>query len=159
MSPRAAPVATLQRYVMRALVSASLAIASISALATGPIYRCGPEGNVYTQNPCKGGAAINSDDPRSAAQRADARAVTQAEQRRAAELERERRAAERTRRPALAGGIDSVPKPAPAASAPSSTARQPSHRPRRATHAHASAQPASGVVVVVPQAPRRERAK
>ena len=72
------------------------------------VYRCGPDGRVYSQAPCPEGRAINVSDERSEEQRAAAEARVRGEQARVEELARERRDREAVK-PATAGKIDGRP--------------------------------------------------
>ena len=83
-----------------------------SAFAAAPIYRCGPDGRVYSQAPCDGGRLIDAADPRSEAQRVEARRVVARERKAANDLERERRAQEAAQQPATATGFNGRPAPA-----------------------------------------------
>jgi hypothetical protein len=49
------------------LVALLLTAASVAPVAAQNVYRCGDS---YSQTPCAGGAVVNTDDPRSASQRA-----------------------------------------------------------------------------------------
>lgn len=81
------------------------------------VYRCGPDGRVYSQTPCPQGRAVDVSDQRSAEQRAAAQARTRDDQARGDALERERLDRE-AGKPATAGKIDGRPVRAePAASA------------------------------------------
>ncbi len=101
-----------------------------STFAAAPIYRCGPDGRVYSQTPCDGGRLIDAADPRSEAQRAEARRVAARERKTANDLERERRAQEAAQQPASATGIDGRPS-APETAAPPQPRAKPKHRGAR----------------------------
>jgi hypothetical protein len=79
-------------------------------MAAAPIYRCGPDGRVYSQTPCADGRLIDAADPRSEAQRVEARRVVARERKAANDLERERRAREAAG-PAQASGFNGRPPP------------------------------------------------
>ena len=100
-----------------------------SAHAAAPIYRCGPDGRIYSQAPCPDGKLIEAADPRSAAQRAEAQRVAAKERQTAADLERERRKQQAEQPPpAQAVGFNSrPPPPEPAASSSGSGARKRHH--------------------------------
>ncbi len=88
------------------------------------VYRCGPDGRVYSQNPCPQGRAINVSDERSEEQRAAAEARVRGEQARGDDLERERRDREAVK-PATAGKIDGRPaRPEPVAAASKSSKKK-----------------------------------
>ncbi|MEO6409160.1 MAG: hypothetical protein ABIO45_10475 [Burkholderiaceae bacterium] len=80
---------------MRKLAAGSLLLACAGiASAQTQVYRCGPNGREYSQQPCPGGSTFDAADPRDAAQRAQARQVADGEKARANRLERERLARE-----------------------------------------------------------------
>ncbi len=85
------------------------------------VYRCGPDGRVYSQTPCADGKALTVDDPRSASQQKAAREVTAREAEQAKKLADERRQREEAAKGQAAAGV----KPAPAAEAASAPARKP----------------------------------
>jgi hypothetical protein len=68
-------------------------------LACGPglaappqtVYRCGPDGRIYSQTPCSDGKAVNTDDARSASQQKAARDVAARDAEMARQLAEERR--------------------------------------------------------------------
>lgn len=95
---------------MKRFAVACLFLCSSSfAFAQAAVYRCGPDGKTYSQEPCKGGKQIDASDTRTEAQRADSLATTEADKKRAAELERERKAREAAQKPATASGFNSRP--------------------------------------------------
>jgi hypothetical protein len=78
-----------------------------SASAQTQVYRCGPDGRAYSQEPCAHGRTIDVGDPRSAQQAAQTRRAALRDAREADELERARLHAERLaarQGPALIGG-------------------------------------------------------
>lgn len=77
--------------------------------AQAAVYRCGPDGRSYSQQPCADGRAIDVDDTRPAGERADAAAAVRRDAALARQLERERRLAE-SRAPRAASL--SAPRPA-----------------------------------------------
>ncbi len=87
---------------MRSIVAWGLALVCTGTLSApgSLIYRCGPDGRVFSQVPCAGGEIVESSDPRSAAQRAAAKRVAAQEREHAAALERQRRADEAAAKPA-----------------------------------------------------------
>lgn len=99
-----------------AWASGLMCLVCLSASAAPPatIYRCGPDGRVFSQVPCAGGEALEAGDPRSAAQRAEARRVAARERDAAAAMERRRRADEAAAQPA-AGLTAAAAAPASAA--------------------------------------------
>lgn len=87
-----------------------LAVSAPAAAQT--VYRCGPAGNSYSQQPCADGRAVDVSDPRSAAQVAEARASLRAQEQWATRAARERRIDEAARRPAQAVSLGPPPPPA-----------------------------------------------
>ncbi len=95
---------------MKRLALACLFLLTTSvAFAQAAVYRCGPDGNTYSQNPCKDGRQIDASDTRTEAQRAESLATTAADKRRADALERERKAREAAQKPNTASGFNSRP--------------------------------------------------
>jgi len=97
-----------------------LALVPLLAQAAPPqtVYRCGPDGRVYSQTPCADGKALTVDDPRSTSQQKAARDVTAREAEQAKKLADERRQREETAKGQAAAGIK------PAAEAASAPARK-----------------------------------
>jgi hypothetical protein len=94
-----------------------LLVLATPLLAAPPqtVYRCGPEGRVYSQTPCADGKPVTVDDPRSASQQKAARDVAARDAQQAQDLAEERRQREQAARGQQAIAI----KPADgAASAP-----------------------------------------
>ena len=121
-----------------------------AAFAAAPIYRCGPDGRVYSQAPCDGGRLIDAADPRSEAQRVEARRVAARERKAANDLERERRAQEAAQQPAPATGINGRPAAAETAAPP-----QPRAKPK-----HRGAKPKKGsddFVAIEPRSAKKRR--
>lgn len=81
---------------------------SMVTAAQATVYRCGPDGRSYSQQPCADGRAIDVDDARPADERADAAAAVRRDAALARQLERERRLAE-SRAPRAVGL--SAPRP------------------------------------------------
>jgi hypothetical protein len=95
----------MKRYAVACLFFFSASI----AFAQATVYRCGPDGKTYSQEPCKGGKKIDASDTRTEAQRADSLATTTADKKRADAMERERKAREAEQKPATATGFNSRP--------------------------------------------------
>jgi hypothetical protein len=93
----------------RLAVLCALAFFASMTFAQATVYRCGPDGKTYSQEPCKGGKKIDASDTRTEAQRADSLATTAADKKRADALERERKAREAAQKPAAASGFNSRP--------------------------------------------------
>lgn len=81
--------------MMRAAAWLAACLWAGAALAQTPVYRCGPDGRSYSQEPCPGGQAIDVADNRSAQQATQSRQAVQRDAREARELERARLQAER----------------------------------------------------------------
>lgn len=96
--------------------------------SAAPIYRCGPDGRVFSQVPCTGGQIVESSDPRSAVQRAEARRVAAQERQNAAEMERSRRADETAARAANDAPAGINARPVAQEAAASATERGPRGR-------------------------------
>lgn len=93
----------------RLAVACFLLFSSTIAFAQATVYRCGPDGKTYSQEPCKDGKKIDASDTRTEAQRADSLATTAADKKRADALERERMAREAAQKPSAASGFNSRP--------------------------------------------------
>ncbi len=78
---------------------ALLAAGVVHAAPPQTVYRCGPDGRVYSQTPCADGKPVTIDDPRSASQQKAAREVAERDAQQAKQL-----AEERQRREAAAQG-------------------------------------------------------
>jgi hypothetical protein len=83
--------------------------------AAQTVYRCGPDGREYSQTPCKQGHAVETADPRSAAEQREARDIAARDAKLADKLARENRSREAEAAHAKAAGIQPTPKPAAAA--------------------------------------------
>jgi hypothetical protein len=79
----------------RAVLLALALFAAGGAQAQTQVYRCGPEGRIYSPQPCVQGRAVDVADPRSAQQVAQARQAALRDAREADELERARLRTER----------------------------------------------------------------
>ncbi len=83
---------SFQRLVLPA-VTAIAALCIYPTVNAQQVYRCG---NSYSQTPCDGAIAINTDDPRTEAQRAEAKAGLSSDKALAKDLEATRRKDEAT---------------------------------------------------------------
>jgi len=92
------------------------------------VYRCGPDGRVYSQAPCADGKALTVDDPRSASQQKAAREVSARDAEQAKKLADERRQREAAAKGQAAAGIQA----SPAADTASAPARKPKSKPKTA---------------------------
>ena len=99
-------------------------LACILAHAAPPqtVYRCGPDGRIYSQTPCADGKALSTDDPRSASQQKAARDVAVRDAEQAKKLADERRQREQAAMGQQAAGFKTAP-PADAASTPARKAK------------------------------------
>ena len=98
---------------------------SLAASSTGwaqkKVFRCGPDGRIYSQTPCKDGYEVNADDKRSAEQRKAAEESVRREEKLNEKMARERQAKEvaaAKQGPATIANSSAAKAAAPAASAP-----------------------------------------
>ena len=75
------------------------------AVAAGPIYRCGPDGRVFSQAPCARGTRVETKAPPSAERQAEAQRVAEQDRRLANDMERARLAEEAARKPRKAAAL------------------------------------------------------
>jgi hypothetical protein len=96
----------MRRRATAAAMFCALLLAAAPAAAQ-KIYRCGPDANVYSQQPCSDGKALDINDPRTATQQREARSAAAQDATRAQAMQREREQAERAQKPAAAkdGGL------------------------------------------------------
>jgi hypothetical protein len=97
------------------------------ALAAPPqtVYRCGPDGRLYSQTPCADGKAIDTDDARPAGQQKTDRDVAARDAEMARQLAEERRQRDAAVRGQQPAGFKVAPLPE-AASAPARKGKAPS---------------------------------
>ena len=77
------------------LLFAALILATSGAdAASQKVFRCGPDGRIYSQTPCKDGYEVNADDKRNAEQRKTAEDIVKREEKMAEKMARERQAQE-----------------------------------------------------------------
>jgi hypothetical protein len=108
-----------------AVVSAGLLSLAWSLTQAAPpqtVYRCGPDGRIYSQTPCADGKVLSTDDPRSSSQQKAAREVAERDAEQAKKLADERRQREEAAKGQQAAGFK-TPAPATAASAPARKAK------------------------------------
>ena len=98
---------------------ALLQLAALSVQAAPPqtVYRCGPDGRVYSQAPCADGKPLSVEDPRSASQQKAASDVAARDAEQAKQLAEQRRQREQAAQGQLAAGFKTAPPPPAAASA------------------------------------------
>ncbi len=94
------------RTLAVSLIGGLLGVFCLSAGAAQTVYRCGAQGNEYSQLPCQSGRAIDVADPRSPEQVGEARKASAAQYKLALQMANERRANERATRQVVAAGID-----------------------------------------------------
>ena len=132
------------------LAGSILVLSAGIAAAQTPVYRCGPQGREYSQQPCPGGTQFDAADPRNAAQRAQAVDAAERERRHGAGLERERLTREAATPPSRAVGLDSrrAAPPQAAASRPTRSVRKKAAKP---------AAPDADFTAINPAPPRKPR--
>lgn len=101
---------------VRRLATLAAGLALVGTAGAQTVYRCGPDGRTYSQQPCVDGRPIDAGDARTREQQAQTQAAAKRDARAAAALEQDRRRAE-ARAGAKAASL-SAPPPAPAASKP-----------------------------------------
>ncbi len=135
------------------LVSTVLCALAGGAAAAGPIYRCGPDGRVFSQTPCAGGTVVETTAPPSEERQAEARRVAEQDRRLADDMERTRRAEEAARTPKQAAALTQ-----PKRKADPRGGDEPAHKPRLfrpSKKAPKKTQKASGAVVLRPAGTRQ----
>lgn len=108
---------------VRTALALALALGLAACLASGAataqtIYRCGPDGRVYSQMPCAQGRVIDARDVRSEQQRQEGQAVADTQRALADALEGDRLARESRLAPGAASLSPRVERAKPAPSAP-----------------------------------------
>ncbi|MES2958353.1 MAG: hypothetical protein V4792_09200 [Pseudomonadota bacterium] len=103
--------------------------------ASQKVFRCGPDGRIYSQTPCKDGYEVNAADQRSGEQRKAAEDVVKREEKLADKMTRERQAKEAA---AAKQGPTIIATPAPtkpaaaSASSPATKKKRPPKKPAQA---------------------------
>jgi hypothetical protein len=97
---------------LHALIAASIGLTIAGPVAATEIYRCGPNGAVYSQTPCGEGRRVELMDGRSDEQRLQAQQVNERTVALASSLERDRLSSEAAHQPALAGSFSAQTKKA-----------------------------------------------
>ncbi|HMO46829.1 MAG TPA: hypothetical protein PKB14_12475 [Rubrivivax sp.] len=133
--------------------AALAALLPLLAQAAPPqtVYRCGPDGRVYSQTPCADGKPVTVDDPRSGEQQKTAREVANRDAEHARKLADERRQREDAAKDQVAAGFRTAPASALAASAP------PRKTKSRKAKAAAGDEAASPVMIVPAPKPTARR--
>ena len=93
------------------------------------VYRCGPDGRVYSQAPCKDGHEVDTADQRSPEQRKAAEDAVRREEKLADKMARERQAREAAAAKQGATIIGAAKPAASAASAPAKKKKKPRPKP------------------------------
>lgn len=97
------------------------------AAAAQTVYRCGPDGRTYSQEPCPQGRPVDVGDARTREQQAQTAAAAKRDARTAAAMEKDRRRSEAV--PAAGPASLSAPRPPAAASKPAQHGK-PKPKPR-----------------------------
>lgn len=137
---------------LRAALAVALPLLALHAPAQ-TVYRCGPDGRVYSHAPCADGKAVTVDDPRSAGQQQQAREVAAQDAEQAKKLADERRRREDAAKGQQAGGFMTAPAPAFAASAPARKAKS----EHKVTSKVTSKSKSKGTTKAAPAAPTASR--
>ncbi len=95
-----------------------------ASAAAQKVYRCGPDGRIYSQTPCKEGYEVDADDKRSAEQRKAAAEVLKRDEKLADKMTRERLAREAAAAKQGAARIGPPAAAKPAASSASAAAKK-----------------------------------
>lgn len=107
---------------VRPLLAAAACLLGLSTLGAAPpqtVYRCGPDGRVYSQTPCIDGRPVTTEDSRSASQQKSAKDVAARDAQQAQQLAEERKQREASAKGQAAAGIKSpTAEAAEVASAP-----------------------------------------
>jgi hypothetical protein len=115
----------LGRRIAACAAGASMLCAAVAA-PPQTVYRCGPDGRVYSQTPCADGRPVTTEDTRSASQQKSARETAERDAQQAQKLADERKQRETAAKGQPAVGIKATPadnaasiaKPKPKAKAP-----------------------------------------
>jgi hypothetical protein len=99
--------------------------------ASQKVFRCGPDGRVYSQTPCKDGYEVNADDARSAEQRKAAEEQLKRDAKLNEKMARERRAREAAAQPAIGVIVNpAAARPAPSPASGAATKKKPQAKPK-----------------------------
>lgn len=90
----ASALTALASLLLGPFFAIALALSMVAPAQATTVYRCGPQGNIYSQEPCKGGRAIDVGDDRSPEQSARPREQMKRDAAMAAELRSDRVAQE-----------------------------------------------------------------
>jgi hypothetical protein len=103
---------SIDRALVRRRTACTLSLLALSTAGAAPpqtVYRCGPDGRVYSQMPCVDGRPVTTDDPRSATQQKAARDVAARDTQPARQSADERKQREASVKGQAAADIKSVP--------------------------------------------------
>lgn len=115
------------------LALAALVAVPVWAAPPQTVYRCGPDGRVYSQAPCADGKPLSVEDPRSASQQREARDAAARDAQLAGQLADERRQRERAAKNQAAAGFRTAPTSSlDAADAPAAAASRGKRKSRAA---------------------------
>lgn len=96
-----------------------MAVIMAAPVTAQKVYRCGPNANVYSQQPCADGKALDINDSRTVTQQREAHSNASKDAKQAEAMQREREKAERASKPAAAGSLGAAePEPATKAAKP-----------------------------------------
>jgi hypothetical protein len=112
------PPAARRLAALATWLGLALAAPAVPAAPPQTVYRCGPDGRVYSQTPCADGRPMTVDDPRTPGQRQEAADVARRETKAAQQLADERRQREAAARGQPAIGIKPDAPAAPASAPP-----------------------------------------
>ncbi len=140
----------------RFLFCAVVALGPYSSSNAQTVYRCGPNGNQYSQQACPQGKPINVADPRSAEQVDEARKSVIEQRKLGYLMAKERREEERAHTALAAGNLG----PRPGTNQPKLAAKpkKPSSKPRSGKAALKAAG-GSEFTAFAPATPKKKRAK
>ena len=115
-----------QRLNAALAVAASLWLVAAggASAAAQKVFRCGPDGRIYSQTPCKDGYEVDAEDKRSAEQRKAAAEVLKRDEKLADKMTRERLAREAAAAKQGAARIGPPTAAKPAASSASAVAKK-----------------------------------
>ncbi len=82
-----------------------LGLSTVDAAPPQTVYRCGPDGRVYSQTPCIDGRPVTTEDSRSASQQKSAKDVAARDAQQAQQLAEERKQREASVKGQAAAGI------------------------------------------------------
>ena len=149
------PAARGLRGAARVLCAAALLCGAAAGAAAQTVYRCGPDGRTYQDEPCAGGRPVEVADPRTDEQRRAAARAAASDERLAARLERERRAREASQAARNAVTVVVPPPPRPA----SATASRPGWRHPVRRSVRYAGDGTTSPIYRTPPAPRGDRGR